>query len=147
MRCFSTVCCMVSTFLLVSQITGKLDIWKEVLKTFHIMIILQKAFEITNGKIYVDGKFKTAINLFKFKSKYRKIPNISPCLQRFVSIFWGLIFGGLIFGGDYIRRAFCVTVPVSRPQNSLLYIVILGKKGFLRPKAPLFCFKTYLKPC
>ena len=52
-----------------------------------------------------------------------------------------LIFGpGLIFrGGAYIQRAyirgaysrreFCVSVRVSRPQNSLLYIAIIGKKG------------------
>ena len=45
-------------------------------------------------------------------------------------MFGGLIFGGLIFGGGaYIQRAFCVNVQVSRPQNSLLYIAMIGKKG------------------
>ena len=45
-------------------------------------------------------------------------------------MFGGLIFGGLIFGGGaYIQRAFCVNVQVSRPQNSLLHITIIGKKG------------------
>ena len=65
---------------------------------------------------------------------YRKIPNISPGLIEVRKHFWGfmfggLIFGGLIFGGAYIRWAFCVSVRVSRPQNSLLYIAIIGKKG------------------
>ena len=39
------------------------------------------------------------------------------------------IFGAYILGGAYIRRAICVNFRVSRPQNSLLYIAIVGKKG------------------
>ena len=38
------------------------------------------------------------------------------------------ILGGL-YSGAYIRRAFCVSVQVSRPKNSLLYIATIGKKG------------------
>ena len=61
---------------------------------------------------------------------YRKIPNISPRLIEVRKHFLGAyIRGGLIFGGAYIRRAFCVSVRVSCPQNSLLYIAIIGKKG------------------
>ena len=60
-----------------------------------------------------------------FLLHYRKIPNISPGSIEVRKHF----FGGLIFGGAYIRRAFCVSVRVSRPQNSLLYIAIIGKKG------------------
>ena len=56
---------------------------------------------------------------------YRKIPNISPGLIEARKHF----LGGLYSGGAYIRRAFCVSVRVSRPQNSLLYIAIIGKKG------------------
>ena len=37
-------------------------------------------------------------------------------------------FFGAYIRGAYIRRAFCVSVRVSRPQNSLLYIAIIGKK-------------------
>ena len=63
---------------------------------------------------------------------YRKIPNISPGLIEVRKHFLGGLYsGGLIFGGAYIRRAFCVSVRVSRPQNSLLHIAILGKKVFL----------------
>ena len=62
--------------------------------------------------------------------KYRKIPNVSPGLiEVFKHFLGGLYSGGLIFGGAYIRRAFCVSVRVSRPQYSLLYIAIRGKKG------------------
>ena len=32
-------------------------------------------------------------------------------------------------GNHGFRRAFCVSVRVSRPQNSLLYIAIIGKQG------------------
>ena len=55
---------------------------------------------------------------------YRKIPNISPGLIDVLKH-----FGGLAFGGAYILRVFCVSVRVSRPQNSLLYIAIIGKNG------------------
>ena len=61
---------------------------------------------------------------------YRKIPNISPGLINIRKhIVGGLYSWGLYSGGAYIRRAFCVSVRVSRPQNSLLYIAIVGKKG------------------
>ena len=47
---------------------------------------------------------------------YRKIPNVSPGLiEVFKHFLGGLYSGGLIFGGAYIRRAFCVSVRVSRP--------------------------------
>ena len=47
-----------------------------------------------------------------------------------MSTFWGAyIRKGLNSGRAYIRRAFCVSVRVSRPQNLLLYIAIIGKKG------------------
>ena len=63
-------------------------------------------------------------------NKYRKIPNVSPGLiEVFKHFLGGLHSGGPIFGGAYIRRAFCVSVRVSRPQYSLLYIAIRGKKG------------------
>ena len=62
-----------------------------------------------------------------------------PVLEWFRGRIWNsafvLFLGELIFGGGlysegaYIRRAFCVSVRVSRPQNSLLYVAILGKKG------------------
>ena len=49
-------------------------------------------------------------------NKYRKIPNVSPGLiEVFKHFLGGLYSGGLIFGGAYIRRAFCVSVRVSRP--------------------------------
>ena len=61
---------------------------------------------------------------------YRKIPNISPGLIEVRKHFLGGLYsGGLIFRRAYIRRAFFVSVRVSRPQNSLLYIAIIGKKG------------------
>ena len=41
-----------------------------------------------------------------------------------MSTFWGAYIRGA-----YIRRAFCVSVRVSRPYKSLFYIAILGKKG------------------
>ena len=63
-------------------------------------------------------------------SEYRKIPNISPWLIEVRKQFLvAYIRGGLYSGGAYIRRAFYVSVRVSRPQNSLLYIAITGKKG------------------
>ena len=47
---------------------------------------------------------------------YRKIPNVSPGLiEVFKHFLGGLYSGGLTFGGAYIRRAFCVSVRVSRP--------------------------------
>ena len=47
---------------------------------------------------------------------HRKIPNVSPGLiEVFKHFLGGLYSGGLIFGGAYIRRAFCVSVRVSRP--------------------------------
>ena len=47
---------------------------------------------------------------------YRKIPNVSPGLiEVFKHFLGGLYSGGLIFEGAYIRRAFCVSVRVSRP--------------------------------
>ena len=57
-------------------------------------------------------------NLFHSNSDatYRKIPNVSPGLiEVFKHFLGGLYSGGLIFGGAYIRRAFCVSVRVSRP--------------------------------
>ena len=61
---------------------------------------------------------------------YRKIPNISPGLIRVRKPFWGGLYsGGVIFRGAYIRRAFCVSVQVHRPQNLLLYIAIIGNKS------------------
>ena len=57
---------------------------------------------------------------------YRKIPNMSPGLIEVRKHF----LGGLYWGGAYIWRAFCVSVRLSRRQNSLLYIAIIGKKGF-----------------
>ena len=51
-----------------------------------------------------------------FFSKYRKIPNVSPGLiEVFKHFLGGLYSGRLTFGGAYIRRAFCVSVRVSRP--------------------------------
>ena len=59
---------------------------------------------------------------------YRKIPNISPGLIEVCKHFLGVyIRGAYIQGEAYIRRAFCVSVPVSRPQSSLLHIAIIGK--------------------
>ena len=55
---------------------------------------------------------------------YRKILNISPRLREIRKHFWGAYIRG-----TYIRRAFFVGVRVSRRQNSLLYIAIIGKKG------------------
>ena len=54
-----------------------------------------------------------------------------PLYKDLVAVIWPftLFLGELIFGGAYIRRAFCVSVRVSRPQNSLLHIAIVGKKG------------------
>ena len=61
---------------------------------------------------------------------YRKIPNISPGLVKVRKHFLGGLYSrGLILGGAYIRKAFCVSVRVSSPQNSLLCIAIIGKKG------------------
>ena len=61
---------------------------------------------------------------------YSKIPNISPGLIEVLKHFLGGLYSGrLTFGGAYIRRAFCVSVRVSRPRNSLLYITVVGKKG------------------
>ena len=65
------------------------------------------------------------VKIILIHSTYRKIPNISPGLIEVRKHF----LGGLYSGGAYIRRAFCVSVRVSRPQNSLLYIAIIGKKG------------------
>ena len=63
---------------------------------------------------------------------YRKILNISPGLIEFRKHFsGGLYLGGAYIRGAYILRAFCVSVRVSRPQNSLLYIANKGKKVFL----------------
>ena len=68
--------------------------------------------------------------------KYRKFPIISPgFIEVRKHFFGGLYSGGLIFGeglysrGAYIRRSFCVIVRVSRPQNTLLCLAIIGKKG------------------
>ena len=47
----------------------------------------------------------------QFGQVYRKISNVSPGL---IEVFKHFL-GGLIFGGAYIRRAFCVSVRVSRP--------------------------------
>ena len=61
---------------------------------------------------------------------YGKISNISPGLIEDPKHFLGgLYLGRLMFGGAYIRSAFCVSVRLPRPQNSLLYIAIIGKKG------------------
>ena len=62
---------------------------------------------------------------FPISYEYREIPNISPGLIEVRKHF----LGGLYLRGAYIRRAFCVSVRVSRPQNSLLYIAIIGKRG------------------
>ena len=61
---------------------------------------------------------------------YRKIPNIIPGLIEVRKHFLGGLYsGGLYLGEAYILRAFCVSVRVSKPKNSLLYIAIIGKKG------------------
>ena len=52
---------------------------------------------------------------------YRKIPNVSPGLIKvFKHFLVGLYSGGLIFGGAYIRRAFCVSIFVSRLVKSII---------------------------
>ena len=57
---------------------------------------------------------------------YRKIPNISPGLIEVRKH----ILGGL-YSGAYIRRAFCVSVRVSRPQIHCYISLLLAKKVFL----------------
>ena len=62
------------------------------------------------AKLGVDCKIRIIL------LRYRKIPNVSPGLIKVSKHFLvGLYSGGLIFGGAYIRRAFCVSVRVSRP--------------------------------
>ena len=78
----------------------------------------------------------------EYKIIYRKIPNVSPRLiEVFKHFLGGLYSGGLMFGGAYIRRAFCVSVRVSIPQNSLLYIAIIGKNVFLGQNNVYFALK------
>ena len=55
---------------------------------------------------------------------YRKISNISPGL---IQVRKHIL--GAYIRGAYIRMVFCVSVQVSGPQNSLLYIAIIGRKG------------------
>ena len=56
------------------------------------------------------------IHIYTYIHIYRKIPNVSPGLiEVFKHFLGGLYSGGLTFGGAYIRRAFCVSVRVSRP--------------------------------
>jgi len=85
-------------------------------------------------RVVVDILVKSYLLLEEYKRKktYRKIPNISPGLieVRIVSTFWGDYNRGAYIRGAYIRRVFCVSVQVSGPQNSLLYIAIIGKKVF-----------------
>ena len=63
-------------------------------------------------------------------SAYRKIQNINPRLIEVRKHFFRACNrGAYIRWGAYIRRAFCVSVRVLRPQNASLYIAIIGKKG------------------
>ena len=63
---------------------------------------------------------------------YRKIPNVSP----------GLIKVRKHFLGGLYSEGICVSVRVSRPQNSLLYIIIIGKKDVsLGPNHIYFALK------
>ena len=65
----------------------------------------------------VVNVYKTKATLHrKYTNIYRKILNVSPGpIEVFKHFLGGLYSGGLIFGGAYIRRAFCVSVRVSRP--------------------------------
>ena len=55
-------------------------------------------------------KIKNILEVPRFLNIYRKIPNVSPGLIEVLSTFWGAYIRGA-----YIRRAFCVSVRVSRP--------------------------------
>ena len=66
---------------------------------------------------------------------YRKIPNISPEVIEVRKPFWG----GLYSRGAYIRRAFCVSVRVSRPQNSFIIYRCYRQKGVSLGQNHLYC--------
>ena len=75
---------------------------------------------------------------------YRKIPNTSPGLKAIPKHIWG----AYIFWGAYIRRAFCVSILVSRLVKSIIislkYWHFWQKLSFFKQNSPLFCFKIYL---
>ena len=80
---------------------------------------------------------------------YCKIPNISHGLIEIRKHFLGGLHSGvLVFRGAYIRRAFCVSIFVSRRVKciiiSMKYRYHWQKLSFLKQNSPLLCFTLYL---
>ena len=68
-------------------------------------------------------------------TSYRKIPNISPGLIDILSTVFGGLFGRAYIGGGYIRRAFYVSIFVSR---LITYIIISMKYPYYWSKQSFF---------